>query len=216
MSWKVRHAGSPKPVEGLSLGQIVEGLQDEKYDPADEIMGPGDRQWVTIDTHPKLAELVYEMDEARDKVVEGEDPEEQRIDMNPLIDVCLVLLVFFILATALSVMEKVLDIPQSKQEQAGKVRVVKQEDIISSTIMIQALKEGGRTVVKIENKPVPIENLQNNLDAMVKDTRKLELIIEAQGVEWETIVAIIDAAGAVGIKKVQFLKKAGGPAAPPG
>src|SRR5262249_41931193 len=147
------------------------------------------------------------------KVVEGEDSEEQRIDMNPLIDVCLVLLVFFILATAMSVLEKVLDIPQSKMDKVGKVKVVNQADIISSTIMIEATKEGGRTVVKIEGKPVPIENLQNNLDSMVKETRKLELIIKAQGVEWETIVAIIDAAGGVGIKKVQFLKQ-GGDAAP--
>jgi biopolymer transport protein ExbD len=88
------------------------------------------------------------------------------------------------------------------------------EDIISSTIMVKAFKDNGRTVVTIENKPVPLEELQNHLDSHVKDTRKLELIIDAQGVEWETVVAIIDAAGGVGIKKVQFLKHGGGAPAP--
>jgi biopolymer transport protein ExbD len=215
MSWKLRHAGSPKAIEGLTLTQIVEGLADDKFDASDEVLGPGDKKWLAIDMHPKLEEIASEMDEARNKKVEGEDPEEQRIDMNPLIDVCLVLLVFFILATTMSVLESVLDIPQSKMDKVGKVKQVKQSDIISSTIMVYAVKEGGKTVVKLENKPVPIEDLQAHLDSHVKETRKLELIINAQGVEWETVVAIIDAAGSVGIKKVQFLKSAAGGAGAP-
>jgi biopolymer transport protein ExbD len=215
MSWRIRHQGSPKAVEGLSLVHIVEGLQDEKWDLADEVMGPGDRRWYSIDAHPQLESVAAEIDEARNRTIDEDDPEEQRIDMNPLIDVCLVLLVFFILATTLTILEKVLDIPGNKSEKPGQVKVVKQEDIISTTLMVKAFKQGGKTIVMVEDKVVPIEDIQPNLDRFVKDTRKLDMIIDAQGVDWSTIVAIIDAAGGVGIKKVQFLKKPGGPAPPP-
>lgn len=210
MSWKLRHAGSPQFISGLSMAQIVEGLADDKFDTSDEVFGPGDTRWTPIESHPKFQEIVAEIEEARNRVIAEEDADEQRIDMNPLIDVCLVLLVFFILATTMSILEKVLDIPQSKAERVGNIRKVKMEDIISSTIMVKAYKEGGKTVVKLEDKPVPIEDLQTYLDSHVRDTRKLELLIDAQGVEWETVVAIIDAAAGVGIKKVQFLKRTDG------
>jgi biopolymer transport protein ExbD len=210
MTWKLRHAGSPQFLDGLTLTQIVEGLADDKFSPSDEVLGPGDQRWTTIESHPQLQDIVAEMEEAQNRVVEEEDADEQRIDMNPLIDVCLVLLVFFILATTMSILEKVLDIPQSKTERVGNIRKVRMEDIISSTIMVKAYKEAGKTVVKLEDKPVPIEDLQNHLDSHVRDTRKLELLIDAQGVEWETVVAIIDAAAGVGIKKVQFLKRTDG------
>ena len=125
------------------------------------------------------------------------------------------LLVFFILATAMSVLEKVLDIPESKMEKAGKVRVVKCEDVISTTIMVMPRKEGGQTVIKLGDKPVALENVQNHLDALMMDgSPSGEMIIEAEGVEWEVIVALIDAAGGVGIRKVQFVKKQGGPTRP--
>src|SRR5262249_59616672 len=110
MPWRVRPQGSPQTVDNLSLQQVVEGLEDERWETSDLILGPNDKQWVPIDSHPQLAEISLELEAA---LVEKEpiDPEEQRIDMNPLIDVCLVLLVFFILATTMSVIEKVLTVP---------------------------------------------------------------------------------------------------------
>ncbi len=53
----------------------------------DEVIGPGETQWIAIEDHPKLAEIVEEM-EAPVTVHE----EDSGLDLNALIDVCLVLL----------------------------------------------------------------------------------------------------------------------------
>ena len=45
MSWKIRHEGSPRSIEGLSLQAVVDGLQDGLWEPTDEVMGPQDPQW---------------------------------------------------------------------------------------------------------------------------------------------------------------------------
>ena len=52
MSWKIRHEGSPDAVEGLSLAEVVEGLQDGRWEPTDEVMGPEDAEWVPIPEVP--------------------------------------------------------------------------------------------------------------------------------------------------------------------
>ena len=52
MTWKIRHEGSPRSVEGLSAAQVVEGLQDGQWETTDEVMGPQDRNWVAIESHP--------------------------------------------------------------------------------------------------------------------------------------------------------------------
>ena len=38
MSWKIRHEGSPKSMEGLTPAQVVEGLQDGLWEATDEVM----------------------------------------------------------------------------------------------------------------------------------------------------------------------------------
>lgn len=206
MSWRIRHQGSPQAVENLSLAQIVAGLRDDQWDASDEVMGPAERRWTPIETHPRLAEVAIEIDEARDRVVPAEDPEEQRIDMNPLIDVCLVLLVFFILATSLSVLERVLDVPSSRADRPS-APVRTKEQLRETSIYVKAFKGDGRTIIDINGNEVLAANLQANLEACVREGRRTELVIDAQGVEWETVVAIIDAAGGAGIRRVQFLVK---------
>src|SRR5262245_16494542 len=57
MSWRIRHEGSPRAVEGLTLSQIVQGLQDGAWEPTDEVRGPKDTRWVAIENHPQLEEV---------------------------------------------------------------------------------------------------------------------------------------------------------------
>ena len=45
MTWKVREEGSPRVREGLSLEQVVEGLEEGEWGPTDEVRGPDDRDW---------------------------------------------------------------------------------------------------------------------------------------------------------------------------
>jgi biopolymer transport protein ExbD len=216
MSWKVRHQGSPQHVE-VTLQQLVHGLQDGQWEGSDEVVGPGDKVWTPIEKHHLLEETLSEIEEIeRDSHKEPEDLEEQRIDMNPLIDVCLVLLVFFILATTLQVLEKVLDMPQNKGESLGKIREVNEEEVKEFMIRVQAYRDGPRQVVKIEETETPQDDLERSLRRFVRDTRKTELVIDAKDVEWGLIVRIIDAAAGARIKKVHFKAGGGSPAAPAG
>ena len=54
MSWKIRHEGSPKFLQGLTLAQVVAGLRDGQWAPTDEVMGPQDSASVPIEDHPQL------------------------------------------------------------------------------------------------------------------------------------------------------------------
>src|SRR4051812_19332971 len=103
MSWRLRHEGSPQPVpQPLTPEQIFEGLKDGVYSTTDEVRGPGDDKWQRLEVHPQFAEAAGVI--AEQLMEFKHEEEDNNIDMNPLIDVCLVLLVFFILATTLSVM----------------------------------------------------------------------------------------------------------------
>src|ERR1700694_5274302 len=112
MSWKIRHQGSPRSIEGLGLTHVVEGLQDGLWETTDEVMGPQDKQWVAIESHPQLAEVVADIEPPPPRV----EDDETRLDMNPLIDVALVLLIFFILTTSYAAVQKILNMPVITQE----------------------------------------------------------------------------------------------------
>ena len=106
-TWKIRHEGSPRSVDNLTLAQILEGLQDGLWEATDEVMGPNDAAWVAIENHPQLAEVAADLEPPPQRTYD----DETRLDMNALIDVCLVLLIFFMLITSYAVLQKRLEQP---------------------------------------------------------------------------------------------------------
>src|SRR5690348_4356674 len=98
MSWQVRHQGSPKAVPNLSVAQIVQGLRDGVWAPTDEVRGPQDTGWVALEEHPQFAEVVEDLEAPATR----DHGDEAHVDMNALIDVTMVLLIFFILTTTRS------------------------------------------------------------------------------------------------------------------
>ena len=125
MNWKVRHAGSPRAVDGLTLAQVLDGLEQARWDPTDEVMGPDDVNWTPIEQHPQLEEAAAALEPPPQP-----NEDEARLDFNPLIDVALVLLIFFILTTSYAALQKVLDMPSSSAKKAdGKLRVVPEAKI---------------------------------------------------------------------------------------
>jgi len=72
MTWKIRHEGSPRSVEGLSAAQVVEGLQDGQWETTDEVMGPQDRNWVAIESHEVFADVAAEI--AADRAIAPSSP----------------------------------------------------------------------------------------------------------------------------------------------
>src|SRR6266851_8382043 len=133
MTWKIRHQGSPKSIEGLTLAEIVEGLRDGLWEPTDEVMGPDDLQWTSIENHPQLADLALDIDPQPPTYHE----DETRLDMTPLIDVTLVLLIFFILTTSYAALQKMLDAPGASSKKAEGLLVLTDQQVRDLMIKVQ-------------------------------------------------------------------------------
>ena len=215
MTWQVRHQGSPTSVQETSLNQIVDQLRDGELDPTDEVRGPGEPEWRAIENHPQLTELAEEiavpLPRRRD--------EGSNIDMNALIDVCLVLLIFFILTTTYAAaVQRTIPITTAK-EGKGKVRLIKLEEVNRNMIRIQAsLGGGGKPVILVENQPIQVlaqdgqvidvDKLRDALQPYVKGgDRKTEVLLDAQGISWGEVIAIQDGAKAAGVRVVHHLMK---------
>jgi biopolymer transport protein ExbD len=202
MTWKVRHEGSPRCLEGLSAQQVVEGLRDGLWEVTDEVMGPGDREWVALENHPQFAELAADLEPPPPP----SRPDETRLDMNPLIDVALVLLIFFILTTTYETMRKVLDMPgATAQKQEGRLTEVSPELVRDVMIKVEARLENGKPVIKVEDEVVAEKDLEAKLRRFVRDSRKTQLLIDAAGVDWGLVVMIQDKAHGAGVQHIHVL-----------
>jgi biopolymer transport protein ExbD len=200
MSWKIRHEGSPQSIEGLSAAQVIEGLQDGLWEPTDEIQGPEDADWTAIENHPEFLEAAADLEPPQPKVYD----DETRLDMNPLIDVCLVLLIFFILTTSYAALQKVLDMPGVSKNRPTKRTV---QDVEKVTIKVVASMENGHAVFRVEDEVVDAKNLMKVLASYVRKTGKTQVLFDAQDVDWGTVVAVQDAAGGAKVDRVNFLIK---------
>jgi len=199
MSWKIRHEGSPQSVDGISVVQIVEGLQDGQWEPTDEVMGPEDRSWVAIENHPALAEVAAELEAPPPA---GHD-EETTLDLNALIDVCLVLLIFFMLTTSYAILQKRFDAPVTATDpNKPNVRVVK-HDVQEQMVMVEATMENGKPVVRVEKQVVSLEFLAADLHNRVGKGKNNQLLLKYDdAVPHGVVVEIEDDARLAGLEKV--------------
>jgi biopolymer transport protein ExbD len=214
MSWQIRHEGSPQVVQGLSLQQIADGLRDGVWEPTDEVRGPGDGTWMAIENHPQLADVAADIEPPP-----RPQAEETRLDMNALIDVCLVLLIFFILTTTYAAaVQKV--VPMSPVKSDGqKIRTVTVDQIKKRMIRVQAhLDARGKPVIRVENQTVPAltddgqaidtDRLRDALRPYVRgEDGKSTIILDAKDVSWGTVIAIQDAAKGAGVREIHHLMR---------
>ncbi len=213
MPWQVRHQGSPRIVQGLTLPDIVHGLRDGSWEPTDEVLGPGEHIWVSIESHPQLAEAAAEVEPLPSRHHE----EATSLDMNALIDVCLVLLIFFILTTTYAAaVQKVVPMPTVKSD-GGKARVVRPEEVKKKMIRLQARREpDGKIALRLENQPIAVltadgqtldaDKLRDALKPYVRgEDGKNEVILDAAGISWGMVIALQDAAKSAGIRTVHHL-----------
>src|SRR5262249_38253026 len=128
--------------------------------------------------------------------------DETVLDMNPLIDVCLVLLIFFILTTSYAALQKVLDMPAASAERVKDIPVVPRDKIEEFMIQVQARMEDGRPGIRVEKKEVDPRRLVAELQRWTQQSKKAQMLLDAAGVDWETVVRIQDAAKGADIQKV--------------
>ena len=215
MSWKIRHEGSPRHLEGLTLTQVVEGLRDGQWEPTDEVMGPADAAWVRIEDHPQFAEVAADL-EPPPKA----HPDETHLDMNALIDVCLVLLIFFMLTTSyLEAVQKVVPLPTVHEREKKGAKVVRADQVKRQMIRVQAYGDkAGKLTVRIENQTMPVVQSDGKTldasrfrDALAPYTHgadaKTQMLLDARDVSWGTVIALQDTAKSAGVRVVNHLVK---------
>jgi biopolymer transport protein ExbD len=198
MTWKVRDEGSPRVRDGLSLEQVAEGLAEGEWGPTDEVRGPNDADWTPFENHPVFADAV-----AMEPLPTHED-EETHIDMTPIIDVAMVLLVFFILLFTYAVLEKRLEAATAG---AGGPAIITKEKVQNEMIKVTATLQNGHTVYRIEDEanPTPADQLGTALSRFVSKTHHTTLLLEAADeVPHGDTVFVQDMAKGAGMERVML------------
>jgi biopolymer transport protein ExbD len=215
MTWNIRHEGSPRHLEGLTLAQVILGLRDGQWEPTDEVMGPEESSWVAIADHPQLAEAAADLEPPP-----RPHPDETHLDMNALIDVCLVLLIFFMLTTTyVAAVQKVVPLPTVEERQKKGTKVVRADQVRRQMIRVQATADkAGKLTVRVEGQTLPVVQADgqtldaNKFSEALKpytkgEERKTEMLLDARDVTWGTVIALQDAAKDAGVRVVNHLVK---------
>jgi biopolymer transport protein ExbD len=171
------------------------------WEPTDEVMGPNESEWVAIENHPALAEVAADLEPPPPRTYD----DETRLDMNALIDVTLVLLIFFILTTSVAALQKILEAPSAE---TGKVQVAKitKEQVEQNMIHVKAIMKDGSPVILVENEPTDPVKLISALKRFVRSKGKTELLLEHDNeVSHDLVVKIIDSAKGAGMDRVRML-----------
>jgi biopolymer transport protein ExbD len=204
MSFSVRHEGSPKWVTDQSAADVAAGLRDGRWEPTDEVWGVGEDGWVALAEHPRFAEAAAEFTPPPRK----HHPDETRLDMNPLIDVALVLLIFFILTTTYETIRKVLDLPGATAQTPGRIREVRPEDAKKLMIMVTVRQEAGQPVIKVEDRKVAVDDLKSTLARAVAESKKSTVLLDADpNVDYGVVMAVMDAARGAGVARTLMVEK---------
>ena len=211
MSWRFRREGSTQESGKLSQEQLVAGLYQGKIEPTDEVKGSTDVDWQALENHPEFAEICAEIEPPLPTVHD----EPTSLDMNPLIDVCLVLLVFFILTTSYAVaVLKVIPLEAQNESKSGIKTVSKEE--AKKFVRVEAKRSPAGTMqVRVENQARDVLDAQGKLDpakltAALREythgaDRRTEMLLDAKGIDWGTVVALQDAAKAAEIRTVHHV-----------
>jgi biopolymer transport protein ExbD len=201
--WRIRAEGSPRSVEVASAQRVAEGLRDGEWDATDEVRGPNDSAWQAIEDHPQFAEVVADLEPPP-----PEHPDETRLDMNPLIDVALVLLIFFILTATYSTLRRSIDLPPEPPEKDGKPAAqVRMDDIKDKVFKVKMWLENGEVVCRIDDRPVDVGKLKQEVATYVKTTGRKEMLADIAGdVPWGFEAKLYDAAKAADIRSIWWPK----------
>ena len=203
MNWTIRHEGSPEFVE-LTRDELLEQLADGEWEATDEVRAPGETVWQALENHPATAEIAADLEPPPARPYD----DETRLDMNALIDVTLVLLVFFILTTSVAALQKRLEAPSPGDEKAG-VATITQEQVAELMIHIKVSMENGEPVYRIENQAIDANRLVAEILKFVrssKDKKKSTLLLEhTDDVPHDSVIKVIDAAKGAGMDKVRLL-----------
>ena len=113
------------------------------------------------------------------------------INVTPFVDVMLVLLIIFMVATPMMSQGIDVDLPQTKQ-----VEVLPTE----SENMVMTVRQDGK--IFLDAHAVELDDLQNKLQVLVKEKNKTLFLQADKNVPYGTVVDIMGRIKAVGIEKL--------------
>ena len=206
--WLLRASGSRRPTRLPSEPHVLQAVLRGDWQPDDEVLGPGESLWLPIEDHPTFADALAELGPP----IAVEKPDETRLDMNPLIDVALVLLIFFILTTSVASLRRALDMPDQAPDGQGISKTPKQK-LEDRTIRVVLENDStGKPIVKIDDKAVTLADVESELKAAMKRTDKREVFLQASDqVEWGIEARVHDAIRGAGITKIVVPKSKSSP-----
>ncbi len=168
----------------LESPEIQELIASGNLTADDEIRKETESEWKT-----PLDYLEFEEAYNNIKIKQAED---DKIDMNALIDVCLVLLVFFILLTSYSKLVQHLEAAKTNKDSRIPSITTAQADQ-KTKVVIKI--EGSKTIFLINNQIVELQNLTANLKASANKLKSKDLILYySDDVPYQAVIAIQDAA----------------------
>jgi biopolymer transport protein ExbD len=192
-AWRVRKEGAPEALTFSTAEAVLEGLRDGNFLPTDEVQGPTDADWQPIEAHPLFEEAASEVEPPP-----AETADETHLDMNPLIDVCLVLLIFFILTITYASLERALDVPDDMSEDKGS-KTVEIKDLADKVFIVTVKMDGEKPVLKMgvkgSLKEVPLPQLHREMQDLINTTGRREMVLDIDpDAPWGVETAILDAA----------------------
>jgi biopolymer transport protein ExbD len=197
-TWQVRPEGSETPIALASSADVLSGLRDGIWRPTDDVRGPNDAGWTTIESHPAFEEAAEELEPP------PAESDDSHLDMNPLIDVCLVLLIFFILTITYSSLERAIDVPEVTPDGAT-TKPMHINDIKDRIFRVTAKMDLENLVLLIEKEPVKLDELEDRMKRIIDKTGRKEMLLDIDGdVPWGTQTAILDAAKGNGVHKILY------------
>ena len=197
-TWRIRHAGSPESIEIPSADRVVAGLRDGDWEGSDELIGPGEQSWKAIEDHPTFSEICQDLEP-----VKLEPPDETRLDMNPLIDVSLVLLIFFILTTTYSSLRRSIDLPDAPTKDKGKPNPTPPDK--QRVFKVKVWVEDEETKIKIEEFFVKEDELEKVLKEVIAKTGKHEMFLDIDpDTPWGIETKIYDAARGADVRQIYW------------
>lgn len=200
--WKVRHEGSPVTSPDLTFDQVMQGLLDGRFHPEDEVRGPADSDWRKLEDHPAFEEAAAEIEPPPEKRYD----DESHIDMNALIDVSLVLLIFFVLTTSYASLQKIIEAAEASSSSKRGYRVIREGDVENTMVRVKATQSGDKTTISVEGKEVRPEDLVAVLREAKSAGKKVAVLLEHDAkVPHGMIVEIQDAVKNARLEKVHLL-----------
>jgi len=198
MNWLVRPEGTDTPIALASSADVLAGLRDGIFRPTDDVKGPADPRWTTIESHPAFTEAAEELEPL------PPEHDDTHLDMNPLIDVCLVLLIFFMLTITYASLERAIDVPETSPEGAA-TKPIEFKDIKDQVFRVTAKMDGENPVILIEKEAVKLDELEDKIKRVVEKSGRHKMLLDIDGnVPWGIQTAILDAAKGNDVRNIFY------------